>query len=98
MNKNNQEKCVMRRRSIRHTGCVLAQLLAAAAVVMFCFAPGASAQGRGTVDSGTTIVVRTNEYIDSENNDGRVFRGTVQRNVLSRDGDIAIPRGSAVEM
>jgi hypothetical protein len=51
-----------------------------------------------TIRAGTTISVRTNETIDVRNSDGRVFRGVVDQNVVDGSGNVAIPRGSGVEL
>jgi len=51
-----------------------------------------------TIDAGTTIAVRTDETIDSSAADGRVFTGTVDRDVLNRYGRVAIPEGADVEL
>ncbi|HEY2843941.1 MAG TPA: DUF3011 domain-containing protein [Bryobacteraceae bacterium] len=50
------------------------------------------------VEPGTTVAVRTNEYIDSDHADGRIFTGEVDQDVLDRDGRLSIPRGSNVEL
>ncbi len=51
-----------------------------------------------TISAGTSIVVRTNEYIDVRNSDGRVFSGVVYQDVLDDNRNVAIPRGSSVEL
>jgi len=51
-----------------------------------------------TIDAGTTIAVRTDETIDSNAADGRVFTGSVDRDVLNRYGRVAIPQGAEVEL
>lgn len=51
-----------------------------------------------TIGTGTTIAVRTNETIDARKSDGRVFTGIVDQNVLDANGNVAIPRGSNVEL
>jgi hypothetical protein len=51
-----------------------------------------------TVPAGTEVTVRTNQYIDARNADGRIYTGTLDRDVLDRDGRVAIPRGSEVEL
>jgi hypothetical protein len=51
-----------------------------------------------TISSGTTISVRTNETIDAKNNDGRIFGGVVNQDVIDSNGSIAIPKGSDVEL
>src|SRR4051812_30214915 len=58
----------------------------------------ASAQRAGTIEAGTTIDVRTNEEINTDNSDGRIFSGTVERDVQDGRGNVAIPRGSWVEL
>lgn len=62
--------------------------------------PGNSGSGfqPGTIGAGTTISVRTNEAIDARNNDGQVFGGDVDQDVTDSNGNIAIPRGSNVEL
>ena len=45
-----------------------------------------------------TISVRTNEPIDANRTDYRVYTGIVTQNVLGRDRRVAIPRGSTVEL
>ena len=50
------------------------------------------------VPAGTEITVRTNDGINSRDADGRIYTGTLERDILDRDGRPAIPRGSQVEM
>jgi len=51
------------------------------------------------VAAGTEITVRTNDSIDAkEANDGRIYSAVVDRDVLDRSGQVAIPRGSSAEM
>lgn len=57
----------------------------------------ASIQPR-TIGAGTTISVRTNEAIDAKNSDGQVFGGVVNQDVTDSNGNIAIPKGSNVEL
>jgi hypothetical protein len=52
----------------------------------------------GPIDAGTTISVRTNDVIDADYTTGETFTGVVTRNVLNRNGDLAVPRGAEVEM
>ena len=52
----------------------------------------------GTIDGGATIVVRTNETIHAKKNDGRVYSGVVDQDVLDQNGNVAIPRGSEAEL
>jgi len=58
----------------------------------------AGAQSGGTVDTGTTIAVRTNEVIDVDHSDGRIFSGAIDQDVADRQGRVALPRGTYVEM
>src|SRR5205823_13030320 len=59
----------------------------------------AAAQGRSsTIDAGTTITVRTNDTINANDSDGRAFSGVVDQDVVGRNGNVAIPRGSSVEL
>src|SRR5262245_61300210 len=81
----------------------LVALLALAVVWTLCLANSANAQRTnrrafGAIDAGTTITVRTNEAIDSDDSDGRVFSGSVAQDVMDRRGNLAIPRGSDVEL
>lgn len=50
------------------------------------------------LERGTVIPVRTNEAIDVDKSDNRVFSGVVDRDVRGDDGRLAIPRGSEVEL
>jgi hypothetical protein len=52
----------------------------------------------GRVAAGETIPVRMGEPIDVTRADGRIFPGTVDADVFDRDGQIAIPAGSPVEL
>src|SRR5687767_2099960 len=58
----------------------------------------AFAQTRSTIDADTTFVVRTTEPIDVKTADGLVFTGIVEEDVLDRNGSVAIPEGSTVEL
>jgi len=51
-----------------------------------------------TVPQGTEMVVRTDYAVNSRNADGRIYTGSIDRDVLDRDGRVVIPRGSQVEM
>ena len=53
------------------------------------------------LESGTFVTVRTDQPIDTDRRDGRVFRGRVERDVWDDIGRLAvpaIPRGASVEM
>ena len=58
----------------------------------------AFAQTRTTIDADTMFVVRTTEAIDVKSADGLVFTGTVEEDVLDRNGNVAVPEGSTVEL
>jgi hypothetical protein len=51
-----------------------------------------------TLVPGTVFPVRTNEAIDVDKGDYRVYRGIVDQDVRGNDGRLAIPRGSSVEL
>jgi hypothetical protein len=64
--------------------------------VSLCLVAGAQSH---TVPSGAEITVRTNETIDAKSsNDGRIYRGVVDRDVLDGSGRVMIPRGSDAEL
>ena len=50
------------------------------------------------LEPGTIVAVRTDEPIDVERTDNRVFYGTVDQDVRGGNGQLAIPRGSRVEL
>jgi len=50
------------------------------------------------VEPGTNLAVRTNDYIDTHSRDGRVYYGRIADDVRGSDGQVAIPRGSDVEL
>ena len=50
------------------------------------------------VERGTVIPVRTDEAIDVERSDYRIYKGIVDKDVRGDDGRLAIPRGSEVEL
>ena len=61
--------------------------------------PGGGYSGSArTIGTGTSISVRTNETIDVRKNDGRVFTGVVDQDVVDASGNVAIPRGSGAEL
>lgn len=52
-----------------------------------------------TILPGTQIEVRTDQPIEVHTWDrGRIYPAQVSRDVFARDGDVAIPRGSAAEL
>ena len=50
------------------------------------------------IEPGTIITVRTNENINSNWADGRIFTGVVDQDIVATNGRLAIPRGSPVEL
>lgn len=71
-------------------------LLWAAPALFLGFALCASAD---TIVPGTQIQVRTDQPIEIHRWDaGRIYQGRVARDVFARDGDLAIPRDSPVEL
>ena len=57
-----------------------------------------AAQARAIIDADTTLKVRTTESIDVKTADGLVYKGIVDEDVLDRNGEVAIPEGSTVEL
>jgi hypothetical protein len=56
-------------------------------------------RGRYTrLERGTVIPIRTNQSIDVERRDNRVYSGTVDQDVRGDNGRIAIPRGATAEL
>jgi hypothetical protein len=74
----------------------VAAIFSATAVV----GPPAFAQAplRTTIDAETMFKVRTAQAIDVKTADGLIFNGTVEEDVLDRNGDVAIPEGATVEL
>src|SRR5437762_11613845 len=79
-----------------HTSLILT--LSLAMIGLIPFAGAAAPQTGGTIDAGTTIQVRTNEQINTDTSDGRVYTGVVDQQVTSTNGRLAIPKGSNVEL
>jgi len=50
------------------------------------------------LEPGIVIPVRTNEGIDVERTENRVFTGIVDEDIRGTNGRLAIPRGSTVEL
>jgi hypothetical protein len=84
------------------------------ALLTLCLAPLCSAQDRDRdrddrnwdrdrgvytrLEPGTVVPVRTNQAIDVDRRDNRVYYGTVDQDVRGTNGHIAIPRGSNAEL
>jgi hypothetical protein len=52
----------------------------------------------GMIETGVSITVRTSEKIAVKKSDGRVFAGVVDQDVKDANNNVAIPRGSQVEL
>ena len=50
------------------------------------------------IEPGTNISIRTNDSIDVEKYDNRVYYGVVDQDVRGENGRLAIPRGSRAEL
>ncbi len=50
------------------------------------------------IEQGTVVAVRTDDRIEAERFDPRIYTGTVEDNVWGTDGRLAIPRGATVEL
>jgi hypothetical protein len=83
----------------------------AAILLSLGLSPSASAQDRDRfgdrdqyrdrftrLEPGTVIAVRTQDWINVERRDNRVYTGIVDRDVRGENGRLAIPRGSAAEL
>ena len=71
------------------------------ACVLFALAaaPSGFAQERLTrIEPGTNISIRTNDPIDVQRSDNRVYYGVVDQEVRGSNGRLGIPRGSRVEL
>jgi len=64
---------------------------------LFALATLAFAQA-GTIDTGTSVTVRTSEKINVKKSDGRIFAGVVDQDVRDANNSVAIPKGSQVEL
>jgi hypothetical protein len=78
-------------------------LIGVAAVWTLCLPLPAAAQNRNWtplnyIDPGTSIPIRTTQAIDSSTQDGLVYTGVVDQDVLDSQGRVAIPRGSTAEL
>jgi len=78
-------------------------------ILALCMLPALSAQDRDRdrdgyhdrvtrLEPGIVIPVRTNEGIDVERTENRVFTGIVDEDIRGTNGRLAIPRGSTVEL
>ena len=78
-------------------------LIGVAAVWALCLPLSAAVQNSSWaplnyIDPGTSIPVRTTQAIDSSTQDGLVYSGVVDQDVLDRQGRVAIPRGATAEL
>jgi hypothetical protein len=83
---------------IRQTFLAVALAVGAAAAVEPSLAQVRPGQPRATIDADTTLVVRTTSPIDVKTADGLIYTGTIEEDVLDRNGEVAIPVGSTVEL
>ena len=91
----------MRNAGIRRAALTTAAVIVSAAMAATqpTFAQVSRApQARAIIDADTTLKVRTTEAIDVKTADGLIYTGTVDEDVLDRDGLVAIPEGSTVEL
>jgi hypothetical protein len=75
-----------------------AGVMSGVVAMSLCASMAVSAQGVRRLDPGTTISVRTNDTIDVDRQDNRVYTGIVDQDVRGSEGRILIPRGSHVEL
>src|SRR5262245_14410958 len=71
------------------------------ALAALCGSQNASAQSStapSTIESGTSLQIRTTEPIDFQAVDGRVFTATVDEDVRDTQGRLAIPSGATAEL
>ena len=95
---------------LNHCNYRTARLIGTAAVALGLCVPLAIAQDRGRdnqdrdrdkmtrIEPGTRIVVRTNDAIDVDRGNDRIYRGIVDQDVRGENGRVAIPRGAGVEL
>src|ERR1035441_1242640 len=50
------------------------------------------------LDQGTVIPIRTDQYINSERSDGRIYTGTVAKDVVDDNRHLATPPGPTPEL
>ena len=86
----------MRALQIRRVSAIaVAAIVTATAAVQPTFA---QFQTRTTIDTDTMLIVRTTEAIDVKTADGLIYKGIIDEDVLDRNGDVAVPAGSTVEL
>src|SRR3569833_2685768 len=76
------------------------QLSAVLLLALFTPAAAVVAQ-RSAIPSGTEITVRTDEPIDADvqsADTSHLYRGTIAKDVIGRDGNVLIPRGSRAQL
>jgi len=95
---------------LNHCNYRTAQFIGTAAVALGLCVPLAIAQDRGRdnqdpdrdkmtrIEPGTSIVVRTNDAIDVDRGNDRIYRGIVDQDVRGENGRVAIPRTAGVEL
>ena len=76
----------------------LIALLVASLLCLVPLSDTVRAQSGGTIATGATIPVRTDNEINVTKSDGRVFTGAVDEDVKDTRGEVALPRGTPVEL
>ena len=51
-----------------------------------------------TIPAGTRLRVRTNEPINSSEGEGKAYNAQIETDVIGADGNVLLPKGSAVEL
>ena len=97
---SSSERMAVSRFSIRKVGGIAVGLALGFSPLIVSAQPGQNRDRAAytRLDPGITIPVRTNEAIDTNQTDYRVYTGVVTQDVLGRDRRVAIPRGSTVEL
>jgi hypothetical protein len=89
----------MKRRAFANTlhSNVLAGLIVIAAASLSSVAVAQDFRPSHVVP-GTELTIRTNQTIDVNRSDARMYAGMVEEDIYGTDGRIAIPRGSPVQL
>ena len=83
---------------LRLRGRSLIAVLTASLLCLLPLSDDIRAQSGGTIPTGTTIPVRTDDEINVAKSDGRIFTGAVDEEVKDTRGNVALPRGTPVEL
>ena len=85
-------------RNARTRRAVLTTVAAIVSAAVAVTQPTFAQVSRTSIDADTTVKIRTTEAIDVKTADGLIYKGTVDEDVLDRNGEVAIPEGSTVEL